>query len=137
MTVEASDTAVVKFRDDDEGYLGWVSQNPGGWVLNKDTAERPLKLHRASCDTISTPSLPRTTNGLTKFCSTDRDALVTYARASPSSRSAAPPAALTADAPRLTLATGNADLRTMSARCSSADCGTCSSRCADREGRMA
>ena len=80
MTVEASDTAVVKFRDDDEGYLGWVSQNPGGWVLNKDTAERPLKLHRADCDTISTPLLPRTTNGLTKFCSTDRDALVTCAR---------------------------------------------------------
>lgn len=80
MTDEASDTAVVKFRDDDEGYLGWVSQNPGGWVLNKDTAERPLKLHRADCDTISTPRLPRTTNGLTKFCSTDRDTLVTYAR---------------------------------------------------------
>ena len=80
MTREADGTTVMKFRDDEEGYRDWLRQNPGGWVLNKDTAERPLKLHRADCDTISTPCLPRTINGLTKFCSTDRDALVTYAR---------------------------------------------------------
>jgi hypothetical protein len=43
------------FAHGDAGYLGWLSQHPGGFVIN--TYAKPsaayLKLHRASCSTIS------------------------------------------------------------------------------------
>jgi len=43
------------FVHDDAGYLGWLARNPGGFVINtyaKPTAAY-LKLHHASCSTIS------------------------------------------------------------------------------------
>jgi hypothetical protein len=46
---------MVTFEEEDRRYLEWIHANPHGWVLNyerKPTA-RYLKLHRASCSTIS------------------------------------------------------------------------------------
>ena len=43
------------FVDDDRGFVSWLRANPGGFVVN--TARKPtagyLKLHRATCRTIS------------------------------------------------------------------------------------
>lgn len=43
------------FNDDDEGYLQWLMENPGGYVLNLREVADPnyVVLHRASCTTIS------------------------------------------------------------------------------------
>jgi hypothetical protein len=43
------------FRDDDAGYLGWLSAHPAGFVLNVARSPQPtyLILHRATCRTIS------------------------------------------------------------------------------------
>jgi hypothetical protein len=47
--------AVQLFRDDDEGYVAWLSAHPHGYVLNVARRPRPdyLVLHRASCRTIT------------------------------------------------------------------------------------
>jgi hypothetical protein len=46
---------MVHFVNDDDGYLGWISQHPDGFVINTSTRPSPayLKLHRATCSTIS------------------------------------------------------------------------------------
>lgn len=43
------------FRDDDGRYLAWLAAHPAGFVLNVARSPRPgyLKLHRATCRTIS------------------------------------------------------------------------------------
>jgi len=49
-----------RFRDDDSGYLKWLTAHPDGFVLNAARNPTPayLVLHRASCDTINgTPTL--------------------------------------------------------------------------------
>jgi hypothetical protein len=46
---------VIRFSDDDEGYLDWVSAHPEGFVLNVRRVPDPsyVVLHRASCGSIS------------------------------------------------------------------------------------
>ena len=83
MTVEASGTAVVEFRDDEDGYTGWVDQNRDGWVLNVGrslTSSIPLVLHRASCYYMGVAYPNHTTGDYTKVCSTDPADLVAWAR---------------------------------------------------------
>ena len=80
MTGETSEQAVVKFRNDDEGYRDWLRTHRGGWVINKGAPSYGLKLHRATCRTISKPGVPYTSRDLFKVCSTDRAALVAWAR---------------------------------------------------------
>ena len=43
------------FIDDDPGYLSWLHENPSGFVVNADRPPNSsyLRLHRASCRTIS------------------------------------------------------------------------------------
>ena len=43
------------FVDDDSGYLRWLLDNPSGFVVNADRPPNAsyLRLHRASCRTIS------------------------------------------------------------------------------------
>ncbi len=43
------------FVDDDEGYLAWLRDHPGGYVVNADRPPNPsyLRLHRTTCRTIS------------------------------------------------------------------------------------
>ena len=68
-----------EFRNDDEGYRDWLRTHRGGWVINKGAPSDGLKLHRAICDTIRTRAA-HTSGGYVKVCSTDRTALVAYAR---------------------------------------------------------
>jgi hypothetical protein len=53
MSIPALDVEI--FRDDEVGYLGWLSAHPAGFVLNVARSPRPnyLILHRATCRTIS------------------------------------------------------------------------------------
>lgn len=46
---------VEVFRDDEAGYLSWLTAHPGGFVLNTARSPRPnyLILHRATCRTIT------------------------------------------------------------------------------------
>lgn len=46
---------VVEFREDDEGYLDWVRQNPEGFVINSgpQPGNAVRILHRADCGTIT------------------------------------------------------------------------------------
>ena len=73
-----------KFVDDDKGYLGWVAQNPEGYVLNIQRGLNPSDacLHRASCHTITgTPARGSTwTKEYIKICSTMLGALDDWAR---------------------------------------------------------
>ena len=81
-TGEASGPAVVKFRDDEDGYLGWVRRNSNGWVINAGrhfARSDRLVLHSATCDTI-TKRGNHTTTGYIKVCSTHRAALMAWAR---------------------------------------------------------
>ncbi|HEY0640683.1 MAG TPA: hypothetical protein VGD67_23890 [Pseudonocardiaceae bacterium] len=43
------------FEDDDNGYVAWLAANPDGFVLNteRNPTRSYLKLHRASCRTIT------------------------------------------------------------------------------------
>ena len=83
MTGEASEPAVVEFRDDEDGYIGWVRGNRGGWVINAGRNFAPsdgLRLHRAICDTIRARGTTYTSGDFVKACSADRAALVAWAR---------------------------------------------------------
>ena len=64
----------VQFVDDDQGYLRWLAQNPGGFVVNSSRfpTSNYLKLHRASCKHINIGVENNwTTTGYIKTCSTD------------------------------------------------------------------
>ena len=45
---------MIVFRDDDEGFLTWISSHPAGFVMN--TRRRPdpdyMILHAADCPTL-------------------------------------------------------------------------------------
>ena len=47
---------MIKFLDDDDGYLSWIAANPDGFVLNVPRMAHPgyVVLHRARCGSIST-----------------------------------------------------------------------------------
>jgi hypothetical protein len=44
-------------EDDDSGYLAWLAEHPGGFVLDTtvEPSARHLVLHRASCSRVSRP----------------------------------------------------------------------------------
>jgi hypothetical protein len=46
---------MLRFVDDDDGYLEWLIAHPDGWVLNveRNPCSKYLVRHRASCRTIS------------------------------------------------------------------------------------
>jgi len=76
--------AILAFTDDDPGYLGWLRDHQGGFVLNatRTPGAGYLKLHRTTCHTISgTPaSGSRWTSQYSKLCSEDRGELIRWAR---------------------------------------------------------
>ncbi len=79
----SAQTGLEQFVNDDEGYLGWLTENPRGFVVNSH--RRPvstyLKLHRASCKHIKPPAYTNfTKNDYIKTCSTDMAALAEWAR---------------------------------------------------------
>jgi hypothetical protein len=62
----------VKFQDDDDAYLNWLSGHPDGFVLNCERHPKPdyLILHAASCHSITRlqPAARRWTKGYVKVC---------------------------------------------------------------------
>jgi hypothetical protein len=62
-----------RFEGDDDGYLGWVGDNPEGDVLNvlRTHARHGLMLHRADCFMIESDSFRGrgwTTHDYVKVC---------------------------------------------------------------------
>ena len=70
-------TAII-FKDDDSGYLEWLSGNPDGYVVNMRQKLDPdyLVLHCATCSSVNKyPDMEASPGGFTergyrKFCST-------------------------------------------------------------------
>lgn len=48
---------MLDFSDDDDGYLGWVRDNPTGLVLNvrRNPGANYTVLHRATCRSVTRP----------------------------------------------------------------------------------
>ncbi len=75
----------VPFVDDELGYKRWIAAHPGGYVVNTYRTPGPtyLKLHRATCRTISgSPArgIRWTSGGYAKVCADDRAELDRWAR---------------------------------------------------------
>lgn len=76
---------MVKFRDQDAEYVQWrEDHHHDGWVMNCERNPGPgyLKLHRASCPTITVlqPKAKSWTHFYIKVCSTDRAEVESWAR---------------------------------------------------------
>ena len=72
-----------RFIDDDRGYLGWVSKNPTGFVVNcrRIPSKNYLMLHNATCEFIRTPKITNwTTTVYIKICSLGKSELETWAK---------------------------------------------------------
>ncbi len=79
-----SSHGVVVFRDDEDGYLGWVAANPYGFVVSVPRSGRAntVRLHRATCPTIdpgSSTNVTRTLHSM-KGCCCNEGALRSWAR---------------------------------------------------------
>ncbi|MGH4020320.1 MAG: hypothetical protein ACRDT0_14010 [Pseudonocardiaceae bacterium] len=75
---------MVRFVDNDDGYLAWIAQHTDGFVLNTERNPNPyyLRLHRATCWTITRlqPNARRWTTGdYIKICGS-RTELESWAR---------------------------------------------------------
>jgi hypothetical protein len=65
------------FDNDEQGYLHWLSGNPGGFVVNTPKAGNDADyLHRATCSHISTSHTNYTTTTYKKLCSADKQELI-------------------------------------------------------------
>jgi hypothetical protein len=65
--------SAIEFKNDDEGYLSWLTGHPSGFVLNVKAKANPkyVVLHRASCRLISSDKLQPgayTSNDFRKWC---------------------------------------------------------------------
>ena len=73
------------FRDDEAGYLAWVTDNPTGYVLNvpRQGTSVAIVLHSASCRSISGAFTNYTTTDYYKICAHDQDPLIAWADVQP------------------------------------------------------
>lgn len=73
-----------ELSDDDDGYIGWLKNNPDGFVLNvqRNPSARYTVLHRARCWTISTmrEDGAYTARGYCKVVAVSVDELRSYTR---------------------------------------------------------
>jgi hypothetical protein len=59
--------SIAEFRDNDEAFLAWLADHPGGYVINIGRSERGYaRLHRAGCGTIT--RRPPLTGPYIKIC---------------------------------------------------------------------
>ncbi|MEX2306674.1 MAG: hypothetical protein WD738_03735 [Pirellulales bacterium] len=73
---------MIIFIEEDDAYLRWIDENPGGFVVNslRQPTAAYLKLHRATCVHISTDQRSNwTAPDYIKICSTNRDQLNAWA----------------------------------------------------------
>lgn len=75
--------SIEEFRDDDRGYLSWLTANPAGYVINIQRSLNPsdARLHRTDCCRVSgDPPRGRTwTASYVKLCSVDLHKLDAWA----------------------------------------------------------
>ena len=76
---------MIRFSDDDLGYLAWIAAHPDGFVLNVRCSPDPecVVLHRASCTSISNGTHePRAYTGRNhrKICATGEAELTLAAK---------------------------------------------------------
>src|SRR3712207_607293 len=75
---------VIRFQDDDEGYLAWIDANPRGFVVNCEPHPSPnnMVLHRASCMHITVPgeNMEHWTHQYIKVCSPKNGLLMKWCR---------------------------------------------------------
>jgi hypothetical protein len=75
---------MIEFRDDEAGYLDWITRHPHDFVLNVRRTPDPqyVVLHRASCGSISTSRKPGayTARSYRKICSETPEELRQAAR---------------------------------------------------------
>lgn len=72
----------IEFNKNEEGYLDWIKNNPGGFVINlrSDKSPKEMILHRASCRSITKLYRPAKPGGFTerdyiKVCAQDIQSL--------------------------------------------------------------
>jgi hypothetical protein len=74
---------VAIFSEDEDGYSRWLAEHPNGYIINANRTPSPnyLKLHRASCPTISgRPAHGETWTGpYIKVCADQKTALTEWA----------------------------------------------------------
>ncbi|RAV05972.1 hypothetical protein DQP55_24720 [Mycolicibacterium sp. GF69] len=72
-----------EFRDDDESYLAWIADHPGGWVVNiaRNYNAVTARVHHAGCRTIigKNPAAGVWTGPYIKVCSDHVDELEEWA----------------------------------------------------------
>lgn len=74
---------VTSFIDQEQEYLDWIAAHPAGYVVNhyRKPSAAYLKLHRATCRSISTDRWTNyTTRTYAKTCSDSRPDLERWAR---------------------------------------------------------
>lgn len=82
---------IVPFKDDDSGFLAWITSNPDGYLLNTERNPKPsyLVLHRSGCPHFKGDS-PNWTKAYIKFCSQDIGELNDWAASSVGEASSCP-----------------------------------------------
>jgi serine/threonine-protein kinase len=84
--VTAGRPSAIEFIGNDEAYLRWLDENPGGYVVNTHRSVNPnyMVLHRATCGMIkSTQGIPTggyTERGYIKICSPVVEGLQSWVR---------------------------------------------------------
>ncbi len=84
--VEQEDHDVSTFVDDDAGYVAWITDHPGAYVLNheREPSTRYVVLHRAGCRTMAPRDGADTrtwTTAYSKTCSPSSAALIGWVEA--------------------------------------------------------
>jgi HB1, ASXL, restriction endonuclease HTH domain len=79
--VSSRPPGIELFRDDDDGFLGWLQDNPDGYFLNSERNPKPtyLVLHRPGCPHFTGNSALHWTKDYIKFSSRGRGELEVWA----------------------------------------------------------
>lgn len=80
--VTAHPTGIEHFRDDDDGFFGWLENNPDGYFINSERNPKPtyLVMHRPGCGHFTGGPELHWTKDYVKFCSRERAQLEQWAR---------------------------------------------------------
>lgn len=79
-----TNSEVIEFTEDEEGYRQWVQENPSGFVIHTTQTMNPNRMfiHRANCGHISSldPQYRFVGNGNAKVCASDIERLKKWIR---------------------------------------------------------
>jgi hypothetical protein len=77
LMLSALPSGIALFRDDDEGFFGWLGSTPDGFFINTERMPNPnyLVLHRPQCPHFKGGDSLHWTKDYIKLCGTDRESL--------------------------------------------------------------